>query len=66
MNAIASDEKYQAMSFSQIAAKYKVSVKVLRCWIKTFCPELKRPEKSYIYTPLQINIIVAACGEFPS
>jgi len=58
-------QNYEAMNLSQLAAKYGVTVHILKKWLCSFAPDLKRPDGSYIYTPDQVRQIVEACGEFP-
>lgn len=63
---ITETQHFEAMNLCQIAAKYAVSVHILKKWLSSFAPDLKRADGSYIYTPDQVKQIVVACGEFPA
>lgn len=57
---------FKAMNLTDLANKYKVSVKTLKKWMKHFCPEVQLPQNCETYTPDQVKNIVNACGEFPN
>jgi len=59
------ETKYKSMNLTDIANKYKISVRTLKKWMKEFCPDIKPAEDSNTFTPLQVSGIVSACGEFP-
>jgi hypothetical protein len=53
----------EAMTKTQLAARYKVCTRTLNKWIKPFMSEIGELEKTYIFTPEQVRKIYEKLGE---
>ena len=55
--------KFTPETLSSLAAKYDVTVKTFKRWIKDFDDELKRKRK-VPFTPIQLEMIVDNLGPY--
>jgi hypothetical protein len=55
--------KPEAMTLTQMAAKYKVCSRTIKKWIEPYLDEIGRPQRTYIFTPEQVRKIFEKIGE---
>lgn len=55
--------KAEAMTLTQLAAKYKVCPRTVKKWLADHADTIGRPKHTYIFTPDQVKKIYEILGE---